>query len=564
MNRIQNFAIVLIILNFVACSSSPITIFQADFDCDTVSNLPDITPRGNPLDDSLFVSNSTKLVEVVNSSELGSNALKIKRGGSNAFVDCVASGGIYSDGHIVISFQALWIASEIGMTISVLSASGDSALTLTFTNGEYTLTSGHGVQSFPDTFWWGRPHEFIIDIDLNARVFSVEFDGRMYFSNKPFREDSFLDFRSIRFEYPSMILESREGEYIIDDVLITASIPAGGMNIEQLSSLEFMTQFNASIPAKNSDQFQLLNNIAIKTHFERLIDALINSNFNAATVEIDALASLDVHYKLFNILNTNCDLIVGFMETSLPGDSDYRGWGAVLVRPLSVSNRVYQAPHVISDKYTKDITLDAFLIDTDSKIAMFAGTHRYANGKANPHDSITDDPGADSNGNEWSDADVAHDPENAFHLLNEFLANSGLASGNPYWFVQLHGSKDRLSEPTIVGSDGAVSEPPHPTLVPDSPLVLIDDVVDIAGHSTMGICGWSEGTDPINDGDYLLCATTNIQGDSLEGLGLRQQFLHFEIDSTARANYHFGSGAGYNGIISLLNGIRSNLTTVIP
>jgi hypothetical protein len=176
-------------------------------------------------------------------------------------------------------------------------------------------------------------------------------------------------------------------------------------------------------------------------------------------------------------------------------------------------------------------------------IAMFAGAHRHA--------------GADTDADGWKDSDVAHDTENLFHELTVYIANRGQAGSTRYWFAQIHGASDRASEPTIVGSNGADA----PVLTSDSPLVQIDGAVDAAEYMTMGVCGWDEGAGDEEDGNYLLCATTNIQGDLLESLGLRQTFKHFEIERHARDDYHSGSGPGYDGILNLLQAITNVLNS---
>jgi hypothetical protein len=92
-------------------------------------------------------------------------------------------------------------------------------------------------------------------------------------------------------------------------------------------------------------------------------------------------------------------------------------------------------------------------------------------------------------------------------------------------------------------------------------LVLIDDEVDGDGYLSMGVCGWEEtGTDEDEDGDYYLAATTNIQGDLLESLGLRENFMHFEIERSGRDDYHAGSGDGYDGITGLFDAIETVLS----
>ena len=313
--------------------------------------------------------------------------------------------------------------------------------------------------------------------------------------------------------------------------------------ITTLTSNQFLTQFKNSVAGKETGEFVRLTDTNIENHFRTLLSALLANDLMTAESEIGALDDLDVRYNLVELTDTGDDgPVYGFMESVTPSDPDYQGWGAALIRPMAAGYIIYQAPHVKADLYSENIALDAFMdSDNNARVAMFAGTHRYANG--------------DDDGDGEADSDVAHDTENLFHALTDYLANQGQGIGTPYWFIQIHGAANRGSEPTVVGSDGAVSEPPHPTLTSNSHLVQIDDSVDAEGYVSMGVCGWVEGPADDEDGDYLLSATTNVQGNLLESLALRQTFMHFEMERTARDEYIAASGPGYNGIIGLLQAI---------
>jgi len=313
----------------------------------------------------------------------------------------------------------------------------------------------------------------------------------------------------------------------------------------KLTSNQFLTDFKNSVAGEGTGEFVRLTDTDIENHFRALLSALLENDLTTAESEIGELDILGIRYKLVELTDVS-NTVYGFMESVLPNDQDYRGWGAALVRPLADGYIIYQAPHVKADWHSEDITMDGFTdSDNNARVAMFAGTHRYANGDS------------DNDGEE--DSDVAHDTENLFHALTNYLANRGQDAGTPYWFIQIHGAIDRDSEPTIVGSDGAVSGPPHPTLTSDSHLVQIDDAVDTEGHVSMGVCGWIEGPADDEDGYYFLCATTNVQGDLLGSLGLRQTFMHFEIERAARDDYDADSGPGYNGIVGLLQAIETVL-----
>ncbi len=332
---------------------------------------------------------------------------------------------------------------------------------------------------------------------------------------------------------------------------------------------EFLTEYKDSLAQKQkmNGEFVPLKNQQIADDFFTLLLYLLQDRFVEAETWIATLNSnWDVNYELVRLESDASHPVHklpvhGFMEVASPGDSDYKGWGTFLVRPNAGGNIVYQAPHPLYDTDTQKIALKAFALDKNARVAMFAGTHRYANcpvyapGKNKPEPPYDLECDSDMDGE--VDSDVAHDTDSLFHRLSKALIDHSLtnqvvwwkwAARKPYWFIQFHGSGGYDDDPTIVGSDGACSKPPHPTLTANSPLVkindIVDDIQDASGASivSMGICGWYEGSGGVDengnavdlDGDYFLCATGNAQGKMLDDQGLRERFMHFEIESSAR------------------------------
>lgn len=311
---------------------------------------------------------------------------------------------------------------------------------------------------------------------------------------------------------------------------------------EELTGAQFLAEFKTRVAARDSGAFVRLDDSDVECCFKALIEALLAEDLHAAGVEIDALDACGVRYRTLALADTPADdPIFGFMETAFPGDPDYRGWGAALVRPRARTRIVYQAPHVRADLYTEDIALHALLRDAGAWMALFAGTHRYANGDA------------DGDGDE--DSDAAHDTENLFHALTAYLARRGEARGGTPWVVQYHGAADRDTEPDVVASGGAPA--------PGCPLVSIDDAVDAAGNIRSGVCGWSEEKEG-EDGDYLLCVSSNVQYALMRGMGIGDGFLHLEIERAARADYHAGSGPGHDGVLDLLDAVAEILGGASP
>jgi hypothetical protein len=280
-----------------------------------------------------------------------------------------------------------------------------------------------------------------------------------------------------------------------------------------------------------------LHDLGVAATFQRIVDALLAGSVDLAQSYVDRLNREGICYVLTEVVGADPDASVfGLAEQTRPGERGYLGWGAILVRPGSRWRTIYQAPHVQADAFTTDITLRAFVDDAQAGVALFAGTHRWANGVQ-------------------GNADVAHTHANLFHLLTSHLAHQGQAHGIPLWFVQFHGAADRPSEPAITGANGAGT----PCFDPSSPLVRISAAVNRAGYVDMGICGWLDQAHSKAHGQYVLRATSNVQGRLLEELGLRDNFMHFELAQQVRLAFRAGLNPGYQGTLSLLQAIRETL-----
>ena len=69
--------IIFIIVLCIGCA----TIFEDDFETDTIGNSPSISPPGYPPDDSFNISGPAGSIVVINSVPHGSKAVKIDRTG---------------------------------------------------------------------------------------------------------------------------------------------------------------------------------------------------------------------------------------------------------------------------------------------------------------------------------------------------------------------------------------------------------------------------------------------------------------------------------------------------
>ena len=310
----------------------------------------------------------------------------------------------------------------------------------------------------------------------------------------------------------------------------------------EMDTADFLLEFKMNLADRGSGFFNPLVSPAEQLRFCFLAQTLRDGDlYHAADIVAD-LESDGCHYRLFRLNDTAMD-IFGFMESVSPGHPDYRGWGTVLVRPGSVGHVMVQAPHVKYEVYTEEIALLAFLSNPNAVVLIMAGTHRYAS------DDLDFDGEADS--------DVAHDPHSLFHPLTLCLAQAAVTDGSPYWIMQFHGAYDRASEPDVVLSNGAE----FPFIQSGSPLVAIDDAVDAEGYLSMGVCGWFENPNDAEDGVYELTATSNIQGRALARAGLRESFMHFEIERHTRNAFHSGVDPGFTGVLMLLDDIAAVLGT---
>ncbi len=309
-----------------------------------------------------------------------------------------------------------------------------------------------------------------------------------------------------------------------------------GTDFPRLSPDEFLTEFELTVAERESRSYVPFNDQETARLFFSLSVFLLKGNVLHAVDSLLALNQMGVFYRLVQI-ETPSGMLWGVIEDSFPGDPEYKGWGTLIIRESSEGHVIYQAPHIIYERYTENIALQAMIENPNAVMTMFAGAHRYAN--------------KDYDGDGYADSDIAHDIHSLMSYLMVRLASHGFHNHTPYWFVQFHGAMDRESEPSIVATNGTR----HPHFTAESPLVRVDDMVDKPNIITMGVCGWREGDSDMDDGDYYLTATTNIQGQLLERMNLRNSFMHFEIERHARNEYVMPS-EGFYGIPLLLDAIR--------
>lgn len=216
----------LVILLVVAVSLTGCAkIFNDDFEADVVGNSPSLSPAGNPPDDALNVQGAPNSIIVINSSPLGSKAVKIDRTAMmpQTVLECVTGGGPYTSGNYLVAYRAysLLVSNVPTLTTSIKSSGGQRAFELTLTGGSYKLSSGDGLETLPGGYAANVVHVVLVRIDLSVDRFWLNIDGTDVASDKPFLDSAFDNLHLLRFEYPPPILEALPGTYVIDDISIS-------------------------------------------------------------------------------------------------------------------------------------------------------------------------------------------------------------------------------------------------------------------------------------------------------------------------------------------------------
>lgn len=200
-------------------------IFNDNFEADVIGNSPSLTPVGNPPDDALNVQGPPNSIIVINSSSLGSKAVKIDRTAMmpQTVLECVTGGGPHTSGNYLVAYRAysMYVSDVPTLTMSVKSSGGERAFELMLTGGNYKLSSGDGLETLPGGYSANVVHVVLIRIDLSVDRFWLNIDGTDVVSDKPFLDSAFDNLHLLRFEYPPPILEALPGTYVIDDISIS-------------------------------------------------------------------------------------------------------------------------------------------------------------------------------------------------------------------------------------------------------------------------------------------------------------------------------------------------------
>jgi hypothetical protein len=214
-----------------------ITVFKADFESDEAGFPPAPTApyRYGPPGAGLETHGAAETFEVVYSSALESNALKITRGDSEpssvrAIVGDLGSAA-YAQEVYYIDFKAHApkIAEQVygAMLITIKSTDDEAGLLLRLYNGAYYVAER---RPFPRTTLYRRiggsydpstTHHVHIEVDLASETYSLCINGQLLRSKTSLLSGDFRDMHCLEFLTNPMITEAFMTEYIVDDLLIT-------------------------------------------------------------------------------------------------------------------------------------------------------------------------------------------------------------------------------------------------------------------------------------------------------------------------------------------------------
>jgi len=208
-------------------------IFTADFESDQIGSPPAAAIPGHygPTGASLQTFGTLINREVVNSPELGSKALKIARGreeGTTVYAIVGDDGSApHTAGVYYIDFRAhgqvVPVQNVAGLLISVRSAANESALILKLYDGAYHLWEDFSYTALAGSYDPSEAHRVHIELDLDARTYSVCINNEVVISQKSLLVEDFGDLHRLQFFAPRMATESDtvESVYIVDDIRIT-------------------------------------------------------------------------------------------------------------------------------------------------------------------------------------------------------------------------------------------------------------------------------------------------------------------------------------------------------
>ena len=251
------------------------------------------------------------------------------------------------------------------------------------------------------------------------------------------------------------------------------------------------------------------------------IDASLLDGDSADWCGVQALAD-DAGYELFRFYETREErwLVYGRDRTSY-------GQAYFFINPAAKRDLVIEAPHAPYDVGT-DVQAARVFLGTAARVMILNKEHRCSD-----PDPPACAPGSGPCSGTYRESDVAHETENAFHVLHLFLSDG---SGRTK-FAQLHGMVGAADDVAEV-SDGSKKDMDLGSVS----VACVDHLRKyVPDADTLFSCQGFEGWPPAQ-----LCGSTNVQGRATNSPDADEcttpaqtgngRFLHIEQRGTLRDN----------------------------
>lgn len=207
------------------------SLFVANFDGDAVGSPPAPTAplHYGPPGASLNTAGQPGKVEVVDSTALGSKALRITRDGPPETEVEAVVGDIgempYASGKAYVELRAhgetIPSYDFAGVIVSVRSEGGFAALSMRLYDGAYHLSEAGSYTQIVGSYDPAAAHSVHIELDLDTRKYLICINDEEVVSDKTFASASFDSLYMLKFYTSPTILEAFGSVYVVDDIRVT-------------------------------------------------------------------------------------------------------------------------------------------------------------------------------------------------------------------------------------------------------------------------------------------------------------------------------------------------------
>ncbi|MCP4611490.1 MAG: hypothetical protein GY845_22490 [Planctomycetes bacterium] len=213
--------------------TGPRLLFVGKFDSDPVGFRPESPTNPvhyGPPGANLEMHGGPNTIKVVNSTELNSKALQLKRLVPEEPPEVKAIVGDFGEapyrtGVYYIDFHAhgkvIPSGQAAGTVISVLSANKQEALSLNLFGDSYHLCEGNSAVRLDGDYDPNVAHSVHIELNLDTRKYMICIDGNVVAANKTLLNQNFTNLYALRFYIPPARFETMKNTYIVDYIRIT-------------------------------------------------------------------------------------------------------------------------------------------------------------------------------------------------------------------------------------------------------------------------------------------------------------------------------------------------------